>query len=258
MGEILIVDDDLKSIQIFRSVVSESKFNFLSIYEAESAEEAMVYLKQKQPQIMVLDLSLPDEDGMVLGKKALEIYPHLPVVVLTQLQTFDTIQNCINAGFSGYLLKSTFKSNILALFDRFLTISFVLKGDEILDRTPTTKKAFELDLANPIETATKYIQLNFFEPLTLSEVANLVYLSPSHFSRKFKDAVGLNFVEYLIKFRIKKAKKLLQITQLPLEVISNHCGFSSAAHFSATFKKIEGVSPRVYRKLYSELTENVE
>ncbi|MFC0273254.1 helix-turn-helix domain-containing protein [Metabacillus herbersteinensis] len=258
MGEILFVDDDIETKQLIRSVVSENQFDYLSIYEVETAEKAINYLKQKQPQIMLLDLSLPDEDGFVLGKRSLEIYPHLPVAVLTHLKMFDTVQNCINAGFSGYLLKPTFKSEVLTLFERLITKGFVLKGEEILERTTSAGKSFEADPTNPMETAIKYIQLNSHEPLTLKELSNLVYLSPSHFSRMFKEEMGLNFVEYLIKFRIEKAKRLLKMTLLPMEVVSSNCGFSSAAHFSTTFKKIEGVTPSVYRNLFSKLNEKNE
>ena len=204
---------------------------------------------------MFLDLSLRDEDGMDLGKKALDIYPHLPIVVLTQLKMFDTVQACMNAGFSGYLLKPASKSDLQPLLDRLLTKGYILKDERFIDRAASFERPFEADLANPMETAIKYIQLYYYKQLTLKEISNLVYLSPSHFSRMFKEEMGVNFVEYLIKFRVEKAKKLLKMTMLPMEVVSTNCGFSSAAHFSTTFKKIEGVTPSVYRNLFSNLNQ---
>ncbi|TWI56146.1 helix-turn-helix domain-containing protein [Halalkalibacter nanhaiisediminis] len=253
MAEILVVDDDIESRQTVRFVIGESQYNYLSITEVGTVDKGMLLLKQKRPLIVFMDLSLPDGDGLAFGKKVLEKHPHLPIVVLTHLKMFHIIQDCMNAGFSSYLLKPISKSELLTILARLMTKYSVRNEEQMIDRKESINRSFETDVANPIETAIKYIQLNYSKPISLKEVANLVYLSPSHFSRMFKEETGSNFVEYLMKYRVEKSKNLLKMSMLPVEVISSNNGFSSAAYFSTIFKRLEGVTPSEYRNLLSKL-----
>jgi YesN/AraC family two-component response regulator len=92
--------------------------------------------------------------------------------------------------------------------------------------------------------------MNYGYALTLKEVANQVYLSPSYFSRLFKEEVGMTFVEYLSFVRVQKAKTLLRVSSLPIEIIANNTGFSNASYFATAFKKLVGKTPREYREQF--------
>lgn len=111
--------------------------------------------------------------------------------------------------------------------------------------TDTTQAS--IDLSHPIESALAYIATHIAEHVTLREVSQTVYLSPSHFSRLFAQKVGMPFNEYVLARRIDAAKTLLTETHLPIELIASKVGISSAAQFSQTFKRITGFSPRAYR-----------
>ncbi|MEB1805716.1 MAG: helix-turn-helix domain-containing protein [Bacillaceae bacterium] len=252
MADIIVVDDT-GSKQMIKSNLEETPYHYFSIKSAETAAEAMQILKQHKPSVLFLDVSLPDEDGIGFGKKVLEMYPHLPIVVLTHLEMFDTVQRCINAGFVGYLLKPVVQSELMSTFSRILSQDAVRSNEHILQKRSSANDTFETDLANPIETAKKFIQLYYYESITLKEVSNLVYLSPSHFSRMFKEETGYNYVEYLMRYRVDRSKNQLKTTLLPIEVIACNHGFSSAAYFSTTFKKLEGVTPSEYRNIFTKL-----
>ncbi|MGG3007396.1 MULTISPECIES: helix-turn-helix domain-containing protein [Geobacillus] len=92
--------------------------------------------------------------------------------------------------------------------------------------------------------------MNYGYSLTLKEVADQVYLSPSYFSRLFKEEVGMTFVEYLSFVRVQKAKSLLRFSSLPIEVIAHNTGFSNPGYFATTFKKIVGKTPSEYREQF--------
>ena len=102
-----------------------------------------------------------------------------------------------------------------------------------------------------IEEAKKYIVLHCFENITLNDVADNVYLSPSYLSRVFKKETGTNFIDFLNKVKIEQS--LLYVKDLKYEIvdISQIAGFTDQSYYTKVFKKVMGVSPKVYRKTIS-------
>lgn len=99
-----------------------------------------------------------------------------------------------------------------------------------------------------IYKAINYIKQNYMKKISLEEVASHVYLSPSYFSKIFKDDVKLNFNTYLNYVRIEMSKKLLLDDTIPLVDVSSLVGYEDQSYFSKVFKKITGVSPGKYRE----------
>jgi AraC-like DNA-binding protein len=94
----------------------------------------------------------------------------------------------------------------------------------------------------------KYIQANLGSALDIDELAALVRMSPSHFTRSFHKSVGMTPHRYVIQCRVTKARELLSATQLPLTEIALTTGFSDQSHFSRRFQEVVGVPPGAYRR----------
>ncbi|WP_062232276.1 response regulator transcription factor [Fictibacillus sp. FJAT-27399] len=247
MSELLIVDNDKQSRKEVCSLIEESKYSFLSIYESSTANRGMLLLKQSKPSALMIDLSLPDMDGIAFGKTALQLYPDLPIIVITQLKMFELVQSSINSGFLGYLLKPLSKHELIETLDRVL---IPVLGKSVNRVMKTGEDHFTADLKNPIGSAIQYMQIYYGEPLTLKSLADKVYLSPSYFSKMFKEDTGMTFVEYLSFVRVQKAKGLLRMSSLPIEVIANNSGFANSGYFATTFKKLLGITPSEYREQF--------
>jgi len=93
----------------------------------------------------------------------------------------------------------------------------------------------------------RFIRENYQRPLTLTDAAQAVHVSPAHLNRLLKKETGFTFVEILTATRIEQAKELLRKAR-SVEYVANVTGFKSAAYFSSTFKKVTGQSPRSFRK----------
>lgn len=99
-----------------------------------------------------------------------------------------------------------------------------------------------------IYKAIDYIKRNYMKKITLEDVASYVYLSPSYFSKVFKEEMKVNFNAYLNYIRIEMSKKLLLDDSIVLVDLSNLVGFEDQSYFSKVFKKVTGVSPGKYRE----------
>lgn len=100
-----------------------------------------------------------------------------------------------------------------------------------------------------IQNAARYICTNFHNNISMTEVANIAYMSPSHFSRKFKEVTGFGFSTYLNNIRANNAKTYLTITNMTIGEIAQKCGFNDANYFGDAFKRVTGMSPSAYRKI---------
>lgn len=93
-----------------------------------------------------------------------------------------------------------------------------------------------------------YIAANYGNNILLEDMAAQADLSPSHFSRLFKQTIGKSPYQFLMAYRIEQAKKMLDNSNTLMIDIAFNCGFSDQAHFSRVFKKIEGLTPKKYRQ----------
>lgn len=102
----------------------------------------------------------------------------------------------------------------------------------------------------PITEARNYIQQHYREALRLEDVSSAVGFNATYFSTLFKKETGQNFMDYLTELRISKAKELLCGEELSVQDVAEQVGYRDLKYFSRLFKKLTGVSPSDYKKLY--------
>jgi len=83
----------------------------------------------------------------------------------------------------------------------------------------------------------------------IAELATACQLSPSHFSRCFRQSFGTSVHQWLIKLRIETAKNLLREPELSLAEVGFRSGFCDQAAFTRAFTTLEGTTPFRWRKL---------
>jgi AraC family transcriptional regulator len=93
-----------------------------------------------------------------------------------------------------------------------------------------------------------YIEASAEQPITLAALADLANLSVFHFARRFKLTTGHSPYQYVLDWKITRARQLLRAGELPVAAISDALGFASPAHFSAAFRRVVGQSPRAFQR----------
>lgn len=97
----------------------------------------------------------------------------------------------------------------------------------------------------------KFIEANFSNKLTLQDISDHFNYNPYYLSHCFRNLIGKSPINYLIKYRVEQAKKLLITTNHPIQHIAELVGYDSGSYFSMLFKKHTTFSPSEYRNLNS-------
>ena len=115
-----------------------------------------------------------------------------------------------------------------------------------------TNRAYRGRKHSAVSDACAYIQEHYKEAITLEEVADSVFLSPSYLSSLFTKQTDTHLTDYIQSLRVNEAKKLLEKTQLSITKIAYEVGFSSLSHFYRVYKKYEKICPKEYRKSFKK------
>lgn len=83
--------------------------------------------------------------------------------------------------------------------------------------------------------------------LSLTELAEVINISPTYFANLFKQAIGISPHQYVIQQRVERAKTMLTKTELTIADIALQVGFSSQSHLTQQFKRITGMTPKQVR-----------
>lgn len=133
--------------------------------------------------------------------------------------------------------------NEMSNADRY---SLVSNRYDTLDTVMTTK-------SRRIAKVCEYIEKNYNNDISLSDVAGLVNMSDSAFSHFFKSKTNTRFIDYLNELRIAKACQLLTDTNETVSEICYSCGFNNMSNFLRLFKKKKGQTPVEYREYIKKL-----
>lgn len=99
-----------------------------------------------------------------------------------------------------------------------------------------------------IEQAIQFINENYKQPITISEIAEYIECDRRRLAYLFEKQIGLSPIQYLTEYRLKQAKQLLRSTNIPINEIAEYVGYTDPYYFCKLFKKHYACTPTEYRK----------
>lgn len=178
------------------------------------------------------------------------MFDTINVIAISKIGTFGEFEKSLNSTLAEMcesaetILEVSIKTEIISIGKNIL--AELEKARNVLN-FPKTESNSELSDSTAIQRAINYINANYHRDITLTEIANYVYLSPYHFSRIFKVKTGEKYIDYLSRVRIEKAKELLSQSEMKITDICVKVGYNSKTHFHKMFKLYTGVTPQEYR-----------
>lgn len=191
---IFIVDDHYMVIEGIRYLLQHEK-DVEWLGHATSAASCLAFLKQQQPDIILMDVNLPDQNGIDLCKEVKQLYPAILVLGLSTFNQQAIIRKMIDNGAAGYVLKNATKAELLE------AITSVLKGDTYFS-SEAVLSLKSTDTEQPLITRREKEVLQLIaDGLTNAEVAEKLFISVA--------TVNTHRKSLLEKFGVKNTATLI-------------------------------------------------
>ena len=171
---------------------------------------------------------------------------------------------CHKEGVDGLLAKHILLPDMESERDTFIRMANIFTSAEGHYRAQLSAM-FKLILLKVIETADEnalparmveeldnYIRENVSNEISNTEIGAIFGYHPFYVSRMLKERKGMTLRQYIIAYRLKLAKKLLDESAKSVNEISEECGFNDPSYFTKTFKNAFGMTPKEYRNLTKE------
>jgi two-component system response regulator YesN len=225
-------------------LVNWEKYGCEVVASAGDAISGAACVRKYRPDILFTDIRIPGVDGLAMVAGLKSEFPRMQITVLTGYREFDYAKRAISLGAARYLLKP---SKMNEIDEAMLAMTEKLKRDAVMrnaDEPETAKTEINSFIVN---SALKYIDAHYAEKLTLSDVADRIYVSQWYLSKLLNRYTEKNFYDLVNAARIKRAKELLRDPALKIGDISDMVGFVDTSHFSRIFKKTENITPKEFR-----------
>ncbi len=245
MYTVVLVDDEQVILQGLLRVLPWEDYGCRVAGTASDGLEGAALIRKLKPDILFTDIRMPNRDGLNMIAALKSEFPRLQIAVLTAYRDFEYARQAIRLGVCRYLLKPS-KMEELKEAIRFMTSAL----DSLPDGSaPGAVDAPEGEAAGSfvVKAAINYLEHHYTEHITLSQVADHVFVSQWHLSKLINRHLNKNFFDILNQLRIQKARELLRNPALKVHEIAERVGFADVAHFSKNFKRLTGKSPVEYR-----------
>jgi DNA-binding NarL/FixJ family response regulator len=171
--QVFIVDDHYMVIEGIRSLLQGEK-DIELIGHASNAASCLSFLQSRKPDVILMDISMPDKSGVELCKEVREMYPDVFVIGLSTFNQFTFIDSMMENGASGYLLKNAAKEEIIK------AIHEVAKGKTYLSYAAADTIKNAAHASSPILTRRENEILRLIaDGFTNPEIAQKLFLSLS-------------------------------------------------------------------------------
>jgi CheY-like chemotaxis protein/anti-sigma regulatory factor (Ser/Thr protein kinase) len=230
---ILVVDDD-QSVLDMHVRMLESLVN-CRILKANNGKKALEIMQSERLSLVLLDLMMPEVDGFEVLRimRERDTTRSVPVIVLSAqiLTSSDMLR--LQEGVAAVLGKGLFRL------------------DEVLNQVEAAlshSKRLGSQASRTVRQAMAFIHEHYAEPISRTKLAGYLAVSDRYLTRCFHQEMGITPVTYLNRYRIRKARELLEKRTFTITEVAQMVGFSDSNYFGRVFREEVGVSPSAYPK----------
>ena len=211
---------------------------------------------------MCFDFDYPDRAGLRLVEEIKNLYPSMPMFVATVQHSEELAVWAFRCRMTDFLVKPIKEDELLRVFGILKDIvaakskqdgRMMARSEQVL---PAGTVSGRSKSSKSLEPALYYVEQNFREKITADNVASLCGMSSFRFSRNFKETYGIAFRDYVDRYRLREAYRMLETGHASVTEAAYACGFNDVGYFSRVFKRYFSTSPSEMCKGRKPLSED--
>ena len=235
---LLIADDENLELKVLEKTVKKHFVDELEIFASSNGRKASQICDEVKPDIALLDIEMPGMNGIELAKYIKEKYADCIIIFITAYDRFDYAIEAMHIKAFDYLLKPWKEERLCELINTAIeNVRSMQKTDSIVHSQKDVIK--------------DYIDRNYKKDISAKDVAGILGYSDVYFSKVFKQLFDDNFINYLTKIRIDRAKLLLKDISFNIKEVGKSVGYADSNYFTKVFKRSIGISPSEYRSKHN-------
>jgi len=213
-------------------------------------------IRQGDPSLLLIDCGFDERRGLSLLYEIKATRPDMMVVLITGAGSEETAVTAFRLGARDYFKKPVDLFELKVTIEKLQKIKRTTGGMRIPpisfetarpDGSPERFFPAGSDIPKNLLRVVTHIEKHLAEPLTSEQLASEAGVSRFHFCRVFKKAIGMSPMSFLTFMRIERAKALLR-QSIPVSTVALKAGFNDLSTFNRQFRKISGLTPKVYQK----------
>ena len=235
---LLIADDENLELKVLEKTVKKYFVDELEIFASSNGRKASQICDEVRPDIALLDIEMPGMNGIELAKYIKEKNTECIIIFITAYDRFDYAIEAMHIKAFDYLLKPWKEERLCELINTAIeNVRSMQKTDSIVHSQKDVIK--------------DYIDRNYKKDISAKDVAGILGYSDVYFSKVFKQLFDDNFINYLTKIRIDRAKVLLKDVSFNIKEVGKSVGYADSNYFTKVFKRSIGMSPSEYRNRHN-------
>lgn len=235
---LLIADDENLELKVLEKTVKKHFVDELEVFASSNGRKASQICDEVKPDIALLDIEMPGMNGIELAKYIKEKYVDCIIIFITAYDRFDYAIEAMHIKAFDYLLKPWKEERLCELINTAIeNVRSMQKTDSIVHSQKDIIK--------------DYIDRNYKKDISAKDVAGILGYSDVYFSKVFKQLFDDNFINYLTKIRIDRAKVLLKDISFNIKEVGKSVGYADSNYFTKVFKRSVGISPSEYRSKHN-------
>lgn len=245
MYKVVVVDDEPIIVKGLTQLVPWEKYGCRVVSTAGDGMEGMDVIREYQPDIIFSDIYMPKMNGLMMAAALKSEFEDAELTILTGYRDFELAQEAIKLGVTRFILKP---SNMEELEEALqVMVQNLQRRGNTGEEEPEGRETKTAAGSFLVNKALEYMQKNYQRKVTLTDVAESIFVSQWHLSKLLNHHTGKSFSELMNQIRVEEAKKLLENPALRVGDVAEQVGFMDMAHFSRVFKKVAGISANEFR-----------
>jgi two-component system response regulator YesN len=262
MYKVLIAEDEeiIRRGLIFSQNWQELDCTVIS--ECSNGEEGIKAIIKYCPDIVITDINMPVVDGLEMIRQTYEQVEY-SAIILSGYSNFEYAQTAIQYGVLGYLLKPLKRNEIItavekAKIERYKRIAYYEHKYSAEKLTTNFMEETEIVYSGEdtlVKHMLDYVKEHYNQKIVMKDVVREMNYSDTFLNKKFKEATGTTFIEYVNRYRIRQAIFMMSEQKLSVQDVAWRCGIVEYKYFNIVFKKYLCCSPKEYTAMLQDKYE---